>query len=454
MTVAKLKTLVDGAPPWNDDEPSANLRKFPKPARLEDFHAYMPAHSYLFTPTRELWPSSSVNGRVKPWPKDAKGKDVAPSNWLDAHRPIEQMAWHPAEPELIRDRVMQVSGWVRHDGASVFNLYRKPEPMLGDSKKAGPWLQHLQKVYPNDCEHIIRWLAYKVQKPGDKINHALVLGGQQGIGKDTMLEPLKAAVGPWNWSEINPAQMLGRFNGWAKAVIVRISEARDLGDVDRFAFYDHSKTFIAAPPDVLRVDEKHLREHYVANVMGVIITTNHSTDGLYLPADDRRHFVAWSPCSREDFSAGYWQTLYGWYASGGIGHVVAYLKTLDLSTFDSKAPPPKTQAFWNIVAAGESPESSELRDVLDSLANPDALVLDAIISQANLMQMYGLADDLKDRKSRRAIPHRMERIDFVPVRNPDATDGLFKVNGRRQAVYARRTLALADQIRAARKVAQ
>ena len=31
-----------------------------------------------------------------------------------------------------------------------------------------------------------------------KVNHALVLGGEPGIGKDTLIEPVKGAVGPWN----------------------------------------------------------------------------------------------------------------------------------------------------------------------------------------------------------------------------------------------------------------
>src|ERR1700740_505193 len=74
--------------------------------------------------------------------------------------------------------------------------------------------------------------------------------------------------------------------------------------MDRFKFYDHTKIYTAAPPDVLRVDEKHLREHYVFNVLGFIITTNHKTDGIYLPADDRRHYVAWSDATKEDFTPG------------------------------------------------------------------------------------------------------------------------------------------------------
>jgi Family of unknown function (DUF5906) len=107
------------------------------------------------------------------------------------------------------------------------------------------------------------WLAHRVQRPEEKVNHALVLGGNQGVGKDTLLEPVKRAVGPWNFSEVWPIQALGRFNGLLRSVVLRVNEARDLGDVDRFKFYDHMKQFTAAPPDVLRIDEKNLREYYI-----------------------------------------------------------------------------------------------------------------------------------------------------------------------------------------------
>jgi hypothetical protein len=47
--------------------------------------------------------------------------------------------------------------------------------------------------------------------------------------------------------------MLGRFNSFVKSVILRVSEARDLGKLNRVQFYDHMKTYTASPPDVLRV---------------------------------------------------------------------------------------------------------------------------------------------------------------------------------------------------------
>jgi hypothetical protein len=68
----------------------------------------------------------------------------------------------------------------------------------------------------------------------------------------------------------------------------------------------------------------------------VIITTNHKTDGIYLPADDRRHFVAWSDLDKDDFPESYWNALWAWYEAGGFGHVAAYLSALDLSLFNPK----------------------------------------------------------------------------------------------------------------------
>ena len=105
------------------------------------------------------------------------------------------------------------------------------------------------------------------------------------------------------------------------------------------------------------------------NVLGLLITTNHKTDGIYLPADDRRHYVAWSDFTKEDFTPDYWNRLWRWYHAGGFEHVAAYLAELDISDFDPKAPPPQTPAFWDIVSANRAPEDAELADVIDALGN-------------------------------------------------------------------------------------
>jgi hypothetical protein len=428
---------------------------------LDDFRAYMPMHNYIFMPCCEIWPAASVNTRVgavvvlnkngKPKKKNGKVVTIRASTWLDQNRPVEQMTWCPGQPKLIFDRLVVDGGWIERRGVSCFNLYRPPRITLGDAAQATPWLEHVRRIFdaPGDAEHIVNWLAHRVQMPADKINHGLVIGGAQGIGKDTMLEPVKHAIGPWNFHEIMPTQLLGRFNSWVKSIILRVNEAHDLGDaerINRFSFYDRGKLYTAAPPDVLRVDEKHLREYYVFNCLGFLVTTNHKTDGIYLPADDRRHYVAWSDRTKTDFTPEYWNTLWAWYGEGGIGHVAAYLAERDLSEFDAKAPPPKTAAFWDIVNASSAPEDAELADVLDALKNPDAVMLTDLIAAAT----GAAAEWLLDRRNRRAIPHRLERCGYVSVRNPDgASDGRWRVKGTRQVIYVKQSLSAADRIRAA-----
>jgi hypothetical protein len=139
----------------------------------------------------------------------------------------------------------------------------------------------------------------------------------------------------------------------------------------------------------------------------------------------------------------------------------AYLRTLDLSLFDPKAPPPKTDAFWAIVDAHHAPEDAELADVLDSLARkipgsdeqewPDAVtVLD--IANAAIAAGGGFLTWIRDRKNRRAIPHKMEEAGYVPVSNPARKDGMWIINGSRQVAYGRGDLSIRDRILAAQRL--
>jgi hypothetical protein len=421
----------------------------------EDFVLYLPTRSYIFKPLREMWAAASINTVVPPV-QDGVGKDGMPkfisaSAWLDQDKDsqVAQMSWAPGEPEIICDKIINEGGWIPKEGARVFNLYRPPTIV----PKAGPvdwWLAHLRAIYPEEAEHIIRWFAHRVQRPHEKINHALVLGGAQGIGKDTLLEPVKRAVGSWNVAGVSPQQVLGRFNGcFLKSTILVVNEARDLGEFDQFKFYEHLKSYTAAPPDTLLVDEKNLREYRLPNLVGVVITTNHKTNGIYLPADDRRHFVAWSEKTKDDFTDEYWKELWGWYENGGYEAVAAFLREFSLSDFNPKAPPPKTAAFWQIVDASRAPEDAEMADALEGLGWPDATTIQRIADKAAADHSLWL----RDRKNARQVPHRLEECGYVRVRNKGAKDGLFKLEGKRQAIYAKKDLCLRAQEEAANTLA-
>jgi hypothetical protein len=429
------------------------------PVSKEDFCRYLKQQSaYFFIPCREIWPATSVNARLPRIPvlnkngqprkaKNGKFVTLPATHWIDENQCIEQATWHPGLPLFIADRLAVAGGWVHKRSTRSFNLYRPPNIVPGDDTRATPWVDHVRKIYPDEADHIIQWLAYHRQHPGDKVNHALVLSGEQGIGKDSILAPVKHAIGPWNFQEISPETLFAPFNEFAKSIILRINEGHDLGEVNRFKFYDRIKIYTANPPEVLRVNEKHIKEYYALNCLGVIITTNHKTTGLYLPADDRRHFVAWSAYQVKDFADTYWRELWDYFAAGGNEHVTAYLDTLDLSDFNPKAPPPKTPVFWQIVNVNAAPEDADMMDALEAIAQKDAITISDLIEKADAE----FAEWLLDRRNRRAIPHRLDRCGYVALRNRDAKDGYWKVNDRRQPIYVRSELEPRRQLEAAQE---
>lgn len=440
-------------------------RKFVKERdkSIDDFIAYLPMHNFIYIPTGQHWPTVSINSCLPPVPvvnkkgqpvmKTGKHKNVQktmePSKWLDINNSVVQTTWSPGEPQIILNKVMPDgggNGWIAKENSRVFNLYHPPTITPGNAAAALPWVNHIKKIYPEDADHIICFMAHRVQKPADKINHALVLGGAPGIGKDTLLEPVKKAVGPWNFQEISPSQIMAPFNAFLQAVVLRISEARDQGEVGQYKFHEHMKVICASPPDVLRVNAKHVIEYYIPNCCGVIMTTNHKTGALWLPSNDRRTYAAWSTCTQEDFEPGYWKDIWRYLGEGdGCSHVTAYLQQLDISKFDAKSPPKKTEAFHAIVDAGAPDKELEIADALDQLGAPDVVTIEQV-----LLIDPDLEDWVKDIRNRKQLHYRFENLGYIPIRCSDTKHGYWIILGRRQRIYQRENLAPNDALQAAR----
>ena len=449
--------------------PPLQLRSADGRIELGTFLSLATQREYIDRRTGERWPAKMIDTIFAPIvPLDANGNPLRTANkkveklraseWLDRYHRVDQQVWAPGEPEIILDRVLRKTGWKVQPGARCFNLYDPPEIEPGDPAQATPWIELVRKVYPDDADHIIKWLAFKLQNPGVKINHALVLGGLQGVGKDAILEPVAAALGPGNFNNISPTQLTSTFNSFVMSVILQVDEARDQGEntrVNRYSFYDHSKTYAAeTSTKVVRCNEKHQRATYVFNVLGLIYTTNYRFDGLYLPADDRRHYIAWSELTKDDFSDGYWSKLRDWYRTGGNGHVAAFLRSLDLSSFNAKIPPPRTKAMLDIIDVSAAPENSELADAIDELNENrgDGLMV-CTLRMIAATNKGATMEWLLERKSRRTIPHRMADTGYIPVRNPDVkSDGRWRINGVRQVIYAPIGMPKEERLKAAEKL--
>ena len=415
----------------------------------------MTTDKFIYVPTGELWPAVQVDARIKPIFIPGRPKPIPASAWLRRHRPVEQITWAPGRPREIRDMLVDTGGFIAWPGATLYNCYRPPELLSGDPTKAERWLELVRLNCQENADHVVAWMAHRVQHPEVKINHGITLGGAQGCGKDTIFKPLEYAVGPWNCPNISPTNMFDRFQGFLKSVVLRINEARDLGEISRYGLYDHLKPLLAAPPDVLRVEEKYVPAFYIINVVAVAFTTNYSSNGFYLPADDRRHYVVHSDVDPASLGLDYFNELHAWLDAEGNRHIASYLASLDLSKFNPKAPPQKTAAFWDIVTANRTGSGENyVVDALDRLAKktkngkwPD-VVTGSQLSACAPDEAYTFF-----RKNGRQVPPLMKAVGYEQIPNPGTKkdDGRWRVGGHRETIYGRRELSEEQRQRKARK---
>ena len=426
------------------DKPAPSASNAPDDSQLVDFLAYLPAHTFIHLPTRQIMQAQAVDKslrRLKP------SLGTTPTQWLCENAPIHQMSWQPGYPEIIEGMKIVGGSVVRDSKCRTYNRYT-PTNAVATREEVSLWMNHVKLLYPEDADHLLSWFAFKMQNAGKKINHAIVLGGGQGIGKDLLLSPVRYGAGAGNSAEINPPDFFSDFHPFVESTLLIVNEARDMGDADKFKLYDTMKRYIAAPPDTLTCNLKHQAAYDVPNVMGVVITSNRKLNGLYLDPDDRRHYVAWSSAERQ--TPAYYEKLVHWLEHGGKQAVYGYLMALDVSAFKPAAPPPKTEAWHAVIAAHGNPDDTVLTDMLTEADGQRV----QIITAAGLVTRAAFAQSLPQlSQSPRKIPQMLERVGYTRVSNPDARDGRWRINGgvgRKDTVYALADIPHSDRLTMAR----
>jgi len=251
------------------------------------------------------------------------------------------------------------------DGIVYGNRWRnaRPVPVAGNVK---PWLDHVERMIPDPKEraHVLNVMAFKVQHPEKKINHAVLHGGNPGSGKDTMWAPFFYAVGGnalRNVSLVRNEEVTSQWGYALETEVLVINELRQSEAKDRRALENTLKPLIAAPPEFLMVQRKGLAPYDLVNRLQVIAFSNERV-AINLPSDDRRWFVIWSDAKRMTDAEG--EAIWAWLESGGKSAVAAWLHARDVSAFAPGATPMLTEAKAIMVEAGMSGAESFLVDLM------------------------------------------------------------------------------------------
>ena len=255
---------------------------------------------------------------------------------------------------------------VARDGMVYGNRWRdaRPKAAPGDVSQ---WLAHVERMVPEkfEREHLLNALAHKVQFPTHKINHAILMGGNHGSGKDTLFAPFFWAIGgraKMNCSMIKNEDLTSQWGYGLECEVMEIAELRQAEAKDRRALENHLKPIIAAPPEYLMVNRKGLHPYYALNRVFVVAFSNERV-AISIPSEDRRWFVIWAEASKLPEAQAV--SLWNWYQHrGGFEAVAHYLHTRDVSAWNPTAPPPMTEAKAIMVEHGMSTAESFLVDLM------------------------------------------------------------------------------------------
>lgn len=403
---------------------------------LGHFVFFGPGNNYIYRPTISYWIAAAVDAAVSPVNED--GKVSSASEWLKRNQLVTSMACDPSvDEDYMRGYDCRNGEAVEVPGAAMFNTYRKPTIESGDARLATPFLQHVHKIFnkDDDAEQFLRYMSHRVQKPWEKPRFALLLAGGQGVGKDTAVEFCCPAIGAWNVANIDPSALEGNFNEFAASTLVRISEAANLHEMTKWAFNERTKVLIAGSPDVCSINPKYGQKFSVKMYCGVIVTTNHLANGIYIPPDDRRYDVIESATLDEmglrddNIRREYFSELWEWFLNGGSTHVVAYLQEKDIRGFSAANGQRKTEAHKTVIAGGMSGDHW-LEDIIDELGSPQGVRADWIITKA-------VAMGEKEGDIRRKLSNSIGRLNYILYKNPDVKDGRWKVGGKKVVVYVK-----------------
>ena len=400
---------------------------------LGNFIYYGPGNNYIYRPTNSFWIAAAVDSAVSP--VNESGKLMKASDWLRKNALVTSMTSDPSiDDDYVKGYDCRDGEIVTSPGAALFNAYRRPTIELGVPKMAQPFLDHVHRVFnkPGDADQFLNYMAHRVQKPWEKPRFALLIAGGQGVGKDTAIEFCCPAIGAWNVSNIDPGAFEQSFNEYAAATLVRISEAANLHEMSKWAFNERTKVLIAGSPDTCQINPKYGQKFSVRMYCGVIITTNHLANGIYIPEDDRRYDVI--DCAtmeemglrKESARRQYFSELWEWFFEGGASHVAAYLHEHDITKFNASNGQRKTEAHKTVVASGMTGDQW-LDDILEEMRNPKAVRSDWVITKA-------IAAGEKEGDIKRKLANSMTRSGYNLHRS-DRKDGRWKIGNKIVTVY-------------------
>jgi hypothetical protein len=203
------------------------------------------------------------------------------------------------------------------------------EPRAGDWSRTR---EHIRAILANGDadldEYVLRWVAWTVQNPGCRAEAALVLRGDEGVGKGLFGNTLRAFFGRHAVHVIDPDHFItGRFNAHMHACVLFFADECFWPGDRRSA----GKLKGLITEDTIRVEPKGVDSFEVPNLLHVVISSN---DDWVVPAGrNARRFVVANVSDARRGDSRYFGELVRELENGGRQAMLHDLLALDLGTW-------------------------------------------------------------------------------------------------------------------------
>jgi hypothetical protein len=237
---------------------------------------------------------------------------------------LSNLTYAPGAPRLIPNIASDPPSY-------VFNSWEAPSvPALGPVHL---WLDHVSFIMEGEADRFLRWCACVVQLPAEKPNWHFLVMGPPGLGKDTMVAPMRVAVGPRNYVEAQVYRLESDFTEIYEKKLLILSETSQSRH-DARKLWTRLKQVLARPPHEISINRKNIEPYSIPNLAAMVMFSNEANP-VYLERGDRRLHVVNRRHLKPKPST-YYRDLYAWLNHGGMEAVASYLHSFPLSDADKQ----------------------------------------------------------------------------------------------------------------------
>jgi hypothetical protein len=281
--------------------------------------------------------------------------------------------WWNRQPER-RTYPNGIGFWPNREVKGALNLWTglavKPDP----NASCALFLDHVLNVICSGDEkqfrYVMGWCAHMIQRPEEKPGVALVLKGVKGAGKDTLGNYVGKLCPKHHATVSQMSHLTGKFNAHQeKALLLHVQEGFWAGDPSAVGPLNHLIT-----SETAMIERKGVDPIEIDSYLRVFISSN---EKWVVPATEgERRYAVFHVSPHRAKDRAYFAAILHERDNGGLGALLHYLQTFDLSDFDVGVPPESeglaeqkiaglknAQAFWyEALAAGEIVNEEDFGD--------------------------------------------------------------------------------------------